>query len=108
MQANHKLSDAISNLGLYRFRELLSYKQEFFGFLLTIVDRWFPSSKTCSVCGNIQNMPLKERVYRCQNCGHKEDRDLNAAKNIKNWTKGTNADGLSVKACGQEGADSLG
>ena len=47
MMANHKLSDALSNLGLYRFRELLSYKQECFGFLLTIVDRWFPSSKTC-------------------------------------------------------------
>ncbi|MDE5110165.1 MAG: zinc ribbon domain-containing protein, partial [Trichodesmium sp. St7_bin2_1] len=55
--ANHKLSDASSNLGLYRFRELLSYKQECFGFLLTIVDRWFPSSKTCSVCPNIQDMP---------------------------------------------------
>ena len=47
MMANHKLSDALSNLGLYRFRELLSYKQECFGFLLTIVDRWFPTSKTC-------------------------------------------------------------
>ena len=60
--ANHKLSDALSNLGLYRFRELLSYKQECFGFLLTIVDRWFPSSKTCSVCPNIQDIPLGERV----------------------------------------------
>ncbi|MDJ0600840.1 MAG: RNA-guided endonuclease TnpB family protein, partial [Crocosphaera sp.] len=69
MMANHKLSDALSSLGLYRFRELLSYKQESFGFLLTIVDRWFPSSKTCSVCGNIQDMPLQQRVYRCQNCG---------------------------------------
>ncbi len=46
MMANHKLSNALSNLGLYRFRELLSYKQECFGFLLTIVDRWFPSSKS--------------------------------------------------------------
>jgi len=106
MMANHKLSDALSNLGLYRFRELLSYKQECFGFLLTIVDRWFPSSKTCSVCGNIQDMPLCERVYHCQNCGQVMDRDLNGSINLENWTK--NADSLSVNACGQEGAVSLG
>ncbi|MDJ0658724.1 MAG: zinc ribbon domain-containing protein [Crocosphaera sp.] len=48
---SQKLSDALSNLGLYRFQALLNYKQECFGFLLTIVDRWFPSSKSCSVCG---------------------------------------------------------
>ncbi|EAM53182.1 RNA-guided endonuclease InsQ/TnpB family protein [Crocosphaera watsonii WH 8501] len=122
MMANHKLSDALFNLGLYRFRELLSYKQECFGFLLTIVDRWFPSSKTCSVCGNIQDMPLCERVYHCQNCGQVMDRDLNASINLENWTN--NADGLSVNperlvlsevsrsrrvnVCGQEGAVSLG
>ncbi|MDJ0601493.1 MAG: transposase [Crocosphaera sp.] len=112
MMANHKLSDALSSLGLYRFRELLSYKQECFGFLLTIVDRWFPSSKTCSVCGNIQDMPLQQRVYRCQNCGQVMDRDFNASKNLESW----NADGLSVNpersrrvnACGLEGAVSLG
>ncbi|MDJ0661949.1 MAG: RNA-guided endonuclease TnpB family protein [Crocosphaera sp.] len=105
MMANHKIGSALSSLGLYRFRELLSYKQESCGFLLTIVDRWFPSSKTCSVCGNIQDMPLKERVYHCQNCGQVMDRDLNASKNLEGWT---NADGLSVNACGQEGAVSLG
>ena len=139
MTANHKLSHALSNLGLYRFRELLSYKQESFGFLLTIVDRGFPSSKsgcdpapsygarerapsTCSICGNIQDMPLCERVYHCQNCGQVMDRDLNASINLESWTN--NADGLSVNperlvlsevegsrrvnACGQEGAVSLG
>ena len=104
--ANHKLSDALSDLGLYRFRELLSYKQECFGFLLTIVDRWFPSSKTCSVCPNIQDMPLRERVYHCQNCGQVMDRELNGSINLENWTK--NADSLSVNACGLEGAVSLG
>ncbi|MDJ0731491.1 MAG: RNA-guided endonuclease TnpB family protein, partial [Crocosphaera sp.] len=131
MMANHKLSDALSNLGLYRFRELLSYKQECFGFLLTIVDRWFPSSKTCSVCGNRQDMPLCERVYQCQDCGQVMDRDLNASINLESWTdpltpsqEGKNADGLSVNperlvrsevegsrrvnACGLEGAVSLG
>merc|ERR1712054_378144 len=100
--------------GLYRFRELLSYKQECFGFLLKKVDRWFPSSKTCSVCGNIQDMLLCERVDHCQNCGQVMDRDLNASINLESWTN--NADGLSVnpersrrvEACGQEGVVSLG
>ena len=106
MMANHKLSEALSSLGLYRFRELLTYKQEWHGFLLTIVERWFPSSKTCSVCGHIQDMPLKERVYRCEHCHQVMDRDLNAAKNLESWI--SNADGLSVNACGLEGAVSLG
>ena len=85
MIANHKLAEAISLLGFFRFRELLSYKQSFHGFLLTLVDRWFPSSKTCSVCGHKQPMPLKERVYHCGGCGHKMDRDFNAAINLERW-----------------------
>jgi putative transposase len=85
MMANHKLSEAIATLGLYRFRELLTYKQDWYGFLLTIVDRWFPSSKTCSSCGHIQPMPLKERVYRCGCCGLEIDRDLNASINLERW-----------------------
>jgi putative transposase len=105
MMANHKLSDALSSLGLYRFRELLSYKQESCGFLLTIVDRWFPSSKTCSVCGNIQDMPLCERVYHCQNCGQVMDRDLNASINLERWLN--NADGLSVNPPAQSKGERL-
>ena len=70
------------------------------------IDRWFPSSKTCSVCPNIQDMPLRERVYHCQNCGEVMDRDLNGSINLENWTK--NADSLSVNPCGLEGAVSLG
>ncbi|NEO11774.1 MULTISPECIES: transposase [unclassified Moorena] len=85
MLANHKLAEAISLLGFHRFRELLTYKQEFHGFKLTLVDRWFPSSKTCHKCGYKQNMPLKERVYICGGCGNVEDRDLNAAINIERW-----------------------
>jgi putative transposase len=106
MIANHKLAEAISNLGFYRFRELLTYKQGWYGFLLTIVDRWYPSSKTCSFCGHIQNMPLKERIFNCGGCGQIIDRDLNASINLEKWK--VNADGLSVKACGQEVADDLG
>ena len=85
MLANHKLAEAVSLQGFSRFRELLEQKQKPYGFLLTIVDRWFPSSKTCSVCGHIQDMPLKERVYRCEHCHQVRDRDLNAAKNLESW-----------------------
>ncbi|MGB5593066.1 MAG: RNA-guided endonuclease TnpB family protein [Crocosphaera sp.] len=87
MLANHKLADAISSLGFYRFRELLTYKQHWYGSLLTVVDRWFPSSKTCSSCGHIQPMPLKQRTYACGGCGLTIDRDLNAAMNLERWVK---------------------
>jgi putative transposase len=85
MMANRKLSEAIGTLGLYRFRELLGYKQTFHGFLLTIIDRWFPSSRMCSECGHKQDMPLRERIYQCGRCGAVKDRDFNASINIENW-----------------------
>ncbi|MFB2975022.1 RNA-guided endonuclease InsQ/TnpB family protein [Microseira sp. BLCC-F43] len=85
--ANQKLADAISSLGFYEFRRMLIYKVTFFGTTVELVERWFPSSKTCSCCGNIQPMPLKERVYFCSKCGVSIDRDLNAAINLENAPK---------------------
>lgn len=85
MLANHKLASALADVGLYRTRELLNYKQKFYGFQLVIVDRWFPSSKTCSVCGHVQAMPLKLRTYECGGCGSVLDRDLNASVNLERW-----------------------
>ncbi|MDJ0736444.1 MAG: transposase [Nostocaceae cyanobacterium] len=82
MIANHKLSAAISNLGFYEFRRMLSYKQAVFGTKVEVVDRWYPSSKTCSVCGHVQSMPLSRRIYDCGSCGQILDRDLNAAINL--------------------------
>ncbi|HAX77519.1 MAG TPA: transposase [Cyanobacteria bacterium UBA11372] len=87
MIANHKLAEAISSLGFYDFRRMLVYKASFFGTKVELVDRWFPSSKTCSCCGNVQPMPLKDRVYRCNKCGVSIDRDLNAAQNLENAPK---------------------
>ena len=86
MMANHKLALAIGRGSFYTFRSMLEYKQSFYGFILTVVDRFYPSSKTCSNCGHIQDMPLKQRVFKCGNCGFKTDRDLNAAINIANWS----------------------
>ncbi len=84
MMANSKLADAISNLGLYEFRRQLTYKQLFFGTVVELVDRWFPSSKMCSDCGHIQPMKLSDRVFHCQGCGSVKCRDFNASLNLEN------------------------
>ena len=80
----HDHSSAVSNQGFYEFRRMLTYKEAFYGTKLELVDRWYPSSKMCSCCGSIQPMPLSERVYSCNQCGHTQDRDLNAAINLLN------------------------
>jgi putative transposase len=84
MIANHKLAEALSSLGLYEFRRMLEYKQTCYGTKVEIVDRWFPSSKTCSKCGHKQDMKLSDRVFNCSSCGYSIDRDLNAAINLEN------------------------
>ncbi|WP_445250381.1 RNA-guided endonuclease InsQ/TnpB family protein [Microcoleus sp. OTE_8_concoct_300] len=86
---NHKLAGAVADCGMYEFRRQLEYKTEKFSSFLTLVDRMFPSSQICSNCGQHRHkMPLKNRVYVCPECGHTEDRDLNAAKNIERWFEG--------------------
>ena len=115
MIANHKLSAAISDLGFYEFRRQLEYKSVFYGGHLTIVDRWYPSSKTCAKCGHIQAMPLSQRIFECSSpdCNWQTDRDLNAAINLTQAPPKQRKDlvyGWLVRnhACGQEGADTLG
>ncbi len=82
MLANHKLASAICDCGFYEFRRQLEYKSVMYGTKVEVVDRWYPSSKTCSSCGHIQAMPLSERVFNCQHCGIAMNRDLNAAINL--------------------------
>jgi putative transposase len=84
MMANHKLA-AISDLGFYEFKRQLDYKCLMYGANLVLVDQWFPSSKTCSNCGNKKDMPLNLRTYNCPACGISVERDLNASINILNW-----------------------
>jgi putative transposase len=84
MIANHKLAEAVSNNCFYEIRRQLVYKQAHYGTKVECVDRWYPSSKTCSNCGHQQDMPLKIRTYDCLNCGLSMDRDLNAALNLEN------------------------
>ena len=82
MMSNHKLAQSIADCGFHEFKRQLLYKAEKFGSEIVLADRWFPSSKICSNCGNIQDMPLSERVYNCGGCGYSIDRDLNAALNL--------------------------
>jgi len=107
MIANHKLSAAISDLGFYEFRRQLVYKQQNYATRVEVVDRWFPSSKTCSCCNHVQPMPLCERVFNCQQCGFSIDRDLNAAINLMQAPSDKIGRATAESnACGEEGADS--
>ncbi|WP_413803504.1 RNA-guided endonuclease InsQ/TnpB family protein [Streptomyces iranensis] len=93
MLSNGKLSRAISDAAWSQFRSMLEYKAAWYGREVIAVDRWFPSSKLCSVCGTLQKrMPLGVRTWTCA-CGATHDRDVNAAKNLL-------AAGLAVSACG--------
>ena len=80
--SNHKLAQSIADCGFHEFRRQLTYKAEKFGSEIILADRWYPSSKTCSICGHIQTMPLSERDYNCGGCSHSIDRDLNASINL--------------------------
>lgn len=85
MLKNHKLAKSISELSLYELRRQLEYKSKWYNRDLIFVDRWFPSSKTCSCCGWKNNkLTLKDREFICEECGLVIDRDENAAINIKN------------------------
>lgn len=81
---NHSLARAISDCGWGEFRRQLEYKCLWYGSTLIVHDRFFPSSKTCSRCGHVQDvLPLSQRIYRCEKCGLVIDRDLNAALNLE-------------------------
>lgn len=86
MLKNKKLSKSMHKSLFYTFRTLLEYKSIMYGNHLEIADRWFPSTQTCSKCGNVKinenKLTLKDRTYTCD-CGYKEDRDNNAAYNLK-------------------------
>ena len=83
MVKNHHLAKAVSDAAFGEFRRQLEYKTAKTGARLHVVDRWYPSSKTCSKCGRVKaKLSLAERTYRCEHCGLVMDRDLNAAINI--------------------------
>jgi len=94
MIRNHSLARAISDASWSEFRRQLEYKADWYGRTVIAVDRFYPSSKTCSACGQLAAaMPLNIREWTCAACGAAHDRDVNAAKVLQ-------AAGLAVLACG--------
>ena len=83
MLKNHHLAKAIQEVGFYKFKETLVNKALMNGKQVVFINRFYPSSKTCSVCGyKKQDLRLSDREWVCPKCGTKQDRDINAAVNI--------------------------
>jgi putative transposase len=94
MVRNHSLARAISDAAWAEFRAMLEYKAGWYGRAVVAIDRFYPSSKTCSGCGHLlASLPLDVREWRCPGCGAVHDRDVNAAQVIR-------AAGLAVQAYG--------
>jgi putative transposase len=106
MLKNHKLSKALSDTAFGETRRQLTYKALWYGSEIIVADRFFPSSKLCSVCGQVkEDLTLKDRIYQC-GCGNILNRDLNAALNLKRY--GEFHRSLSnQKACGEERLQSV-
>ena len=86
MMKNKHLSKAVASQKFYEFRTKLQAKCKESGIEFRVVDRWYPSSKTCHCCGAIRkDLKLSDRIFRCD-CGYIEDRDFNAALNLRDAT----------------------
>ncbi|MBQ9059181.1 MAG: transposase [Atopobiaceae bacterium] len=97
MVKNHHLAISITDASFGEFRRQLEYKAREKQCELVVVDRFYPSSKTCSKCGHVKTkLALSERVFTCEECGYVIDRDLNAAINLKR-----HAVSSTVSACGE-------
>lgn len=111
MVKNHRLAKAVEDASFSELRRQLEYKTAKTGARLHFVDRWYPSSKTCSNCGSVKaKLSLNERIYRCENCGLVIDRDLNAAINIMvagSAPETLNAHGGTVRRSNHHGCATL-
>jgi len=100
MLRNRRLARAVSDMGFYEFRRQLAYKAAQRGCQVIIVNRCYPSSKTCSKCAHVLDiLTISQRIWICPVCREVHDRDINAAINLKN-----KAVSSTVSACGGEGA----
>ena len=85
MMKNRHLSKAVQAQGFFWFRKQLEYRCSDKGIQLIVADRFYPSSKLCSCCGNIKkDLKLSDRIYRCE-CGNIIDRDFQASINLKTY-----------------------
>jgi putative transposase len=84
MMKNHRLAQAIGDVGFAEFKRQLLYKASWYGARVIMADRWEPSSKRCSGCGWLdEDLTLSDRTFHCEQCGLVLDRDLNAAINLE-------------------------
>jgi putative transposase len=101
MTSNHNLAKAVSDVGWGTLTSFLKYKAERDGKSFVKVSRWFPSSKVCSECGyQIGKMPLDVRFWTCPSCNTHHDRDINAARNIRDEGLRILASGIGATAGG--------
>lgn len=101
MLITKSLSKAVMDVSLGEILKQLNYKFEWAGKQLINADRWYPSSKICSACGNRKTaLTLTQRVYNCTHCGLHMDRDLNAAKNLAKYSPTLKH--KESKACGEQ------
>ena len=102
MVRNRSLAKAISDCGWGTFRQMIEYKTARAGRHLIVIDRWYPSSKTCSACGHLlAELTLNTRTWQCPSCRTRHDRDINAAKNILAAGLAVGA-GTGADACGAD------
>jgi len=85
MKNNHYAAKAIADCGWGMFISMLEYKCRLYGKHFVKINKWLPSSQTCSCCGNKQKVPLEVRTFDCESCDNEMHRDVNAAVNIANW-----------------------
>jgi putative transposase len=109
MVRNRHLSRPVIDGAFFEFRRQLDYKSRLYGSTIVVADRWFPSSKTCSCCGVVEDtLDLNERTFRCNDCGFQCDRDLNAARNLEKYAESFAALKAAAAAlgCGEGSAGS--
>ena len=88
VRAKAGLNRAVVDSGFGPLRRMLEYKCTWYGSRLLVCDRWFPSSKRCSTCGAVrERLSRLERTFRCDSCGLRLDRDVNAARNLVWWAE---------------------
>jgi putative transposase len=102
MAANRRLARHVMDQSFYEFRRQLEYKARWYGSIVHVADRWFPSSKLCSSCGRINTDLVLGIDEWCCECGAHHDRDENAAINLERLAASS-----AVSACGPEGSGAV-
>jgi putative transposase len=98
MLRNGSLARAVADTSMAELRRLLGYKTSWYGSRLFVADPWFPSSKTCSTCGQVKaKLGLDERLFVCDSCGLRADRDLNAARNLAQLAAGSGTEAQNAR-----------